>query len=274
LPACSSFNLLSFDGKTLIVQAAVGNNAYDLLQLRDVNGDGALDVVLDQSDYMISGAGSNIGEMRFQVQAWDEQQGRLVDKQLALLPDAGPEPHPARSLSNEAVRLAGAGLWRDAGQVIAQAKAAASGLTPEAAGDTLNWNYGIIKEYTDAMIGTISGGRRGDGSVILNSAYYGDAAGAVDVLRRYDLAEVFDPDSPVSEELGPITSSRLADIVVERTTAWLAIRPELAAAHFLRGWAYALRGDEATAAVEIGRAVDLAPGDAFYEQAAAYLSAR
>ena len=195
---------------------------------------------MNRSNYWIACGGCNIGELRFQVQTWDEQQGRLVDRQLALLPAAGPG-QAVRSLNNEAVRL------RDA-------------------------LAGIIKVYTDALIGAISGGRRGDGSVILNHVYYGDSAGAVDVLRRYDVAQDFNPDSPVSEELGPIVSSALANIVAKRTTAWLEIRPELAAAHFLREWAYALQGTAVAAAAAVRRAVSLAPDDDFYRRTDAYLT--
>jgi hypothetical protein len=64
----------------------------------------------------------------------------------------------------------------------------------------------------------------------------------------------------------------MAQQIQEFTTSALTVRPELAAAYFLRGWAaYLLNPGDPAALMDIQRAAGLAPEDEFYTGAVQYL---
>ena len=81
---------------------------------------------------------------------------------------------------------------------------------------------------------------------------------------------LFEPiDTPSFESLFPLMAKRRARIA---THAALAVQPELAPAHFLRGWQAYQDDDFATAWVEVQLAAALAPTDGFYQTALTHLA--
>ena len=63
----------------------------------------------------------------------------------------GQSGHPGRDLTNEAVALAEAGLWKDAAEVIEAAPGRPrSNIEPPFTNDTVDWDYGLIKLHADA----------------------------------------------------------------------------------------------------------------------------
>ena len=107
------FELLDFDGQTLHVQVNGFSSSPGVGTIQDVNGDGVPDVVLDASDYYVFCYACGVVDVGFQVFAWDQANGRMLERQIEPML-MGQSGHPGRDLTNEAVALAEAGLWQDA----------------------------------------------------------------------------------------------------------------------------------------------------------------
>ena len=264
------FDLLSFDGSTLQVELSACNAAYDIGRISDVNGDGAPDVVIDASNYGIGCNACDVGKLHFRAYAWDEANQGLIEKPIRPLAPrlSGQTAWP---LVNEAVKLSQVGLWKDAMAKISQARTAAAAASPPLTDPTLQWDYALIKVHVDAMRQAVMSQRRGGGSPLLSQVFYGDYAAAVDLLRPQGLNILLDvkalPDALVRVD------GEAFPAIDESASAALTVRPDLAPAYFLRGWAryhYSRRG-LAAAKEDMARAVLLAPDDEFFRQANAYL---
>ena len=264
----STWTLFSFDSRQLILQISLVNDAYNLGQIRDINGDGVPDVVADESDYYILCGGCDVGQISLQAWAWDPAIERMVRKYLNVAPPATAQ-EPAAKLNNEAVRLAYAGLWKDADRLIGQARASLAAGQPALA-DTVRWNEAIIRAHTDAMLAAIAGTRRGGASPELNYLFYGDYAADIDTLRQVPLDALFPAPGSRSAEPVFLLYTKEARAAIH---AALTVQPELAPAHFLEGWLAYQRHDAATARTEVGRAAALAPTDVFYQAALVRLNA-
>ena len=110
------FELLDFDGQTLHVQVNGFSSSPGVGSIKDVNGDGIPDVVLDASDHYVFCYACGVTDIGFQVFAWDQANGRMLERRIEPML-MGQSGHPARDLTNEAVALAQAGLWKDAAAV-------------------------------------------------------------------------------------------------------------------------------------------------------------
>jgi hypothetical protein len=262
----SSWNLFSFDGEQLTLQVSIGNAAYNLGQIRDVNGDGVPDAVIDVSNYSLLCGSCDVGKISLQVWAWDPAAERMVRKHPRVVP-ATSEDDLAAKLNNEAVRLAYAGLWKDAARQISRARAiGAAGRLVVA--DTLAWNDGIIREHTDAMLAAIGGTRRGSGVPELNHLFYGDYDAVVEILRQIPINELFSS----MYRPAPTTMRFVSNEVRATVQKALGVQPDLASAHFLKGW-LAFEGDDlATERKELELAAALNPNEPFYKAAIARLA--
>ncbi len=92
--------------------------------------------------------------------------------------------------------------------------------------------------------------------------------------RRYGAAQIFRVDSPLI--VGTVAESFLPQLTEEITAsvaAALTVKPNLAPAYFLRGWASFLAGQpRAQVKADVERAAALAPGDPLFSQAAQLLA--
>ena len=106
---------------------------------------------------------------------------------------------------------------------------------------------------------------------LLSNVFYGDYAAAVDLMRPYSPEQVFSPDSPlIAGTVAEGYAGIVRDTVVTSTDAALAVRPDLAEAYFLRGWAeYLVDPDNTQARDDVHQAAALRPGDAFLANCAA-----
>jgi hypothetical protein len=184
----------------------------------------------------------------------------------------GQSGHPARDLTNEAVALAEAGLWNDAADVIEQAKQAAANVQPPFTNDTVDWDYGLIRLHADAAARAVT-----DSSYpLLSNVFYGDYAAAVDLMRPYGAAQIFSAQTPlVVGTTAETWVPELTGAITQSATSALALKPDLAPAYFLRGWASYLAdpvANRAQAKADVERASALAPADALYRDAAAFLA--
>ena len=184
----------------------------------------------------------------------------------------GQSGHPGRDLTNEAVALAEAGLWKDAADVIEQARQASANVQPPFTNDTVDWDYGLIKLHADAAARAVAD----SGYPLLSNVFYGDYAAAVDLMRPYGAAQIFSAQTPlVVGTTAETWVPELTGAITQSATSALALKPDLAPAYFLRGWASYLAdpvANRAQAKADVERASALAPADALYRDAAAFLA--
>ncbi len=107
------FDVLSFDGTTLRAEVAGNAASPGLGRIQDVNGDGTPDVVLDVSDHYVFCYACGVTKIMYQVYAWDKANGQMAEMHIESML-MGQSGHPARDLTNQAVSLTEAGLWKDA----------------------------------------------------------------------------------------------------------------------------------------------------------------
>ncbi len=256
-----TYQLLSFDGSTLRLEIAVQSPSPGMGSARDVNGDGALEVVLDQSDPYIFCYACGARKVQFQVLRWDAGQARLVAIDLQPLP-AG-QPDSVSTPANRAVELAQAGLWKDAYQAITEAKDAAVGDI-----SVLSWDYALIKLHAEALQATLDAQWP-----LIQQVFYGDYAAAVDIMRAYKPEEIWTAESPLVTDplVAPFIKS-LSDNLIASATQALEVEPDLAAAWFIRGWGeYLADPTSASARADVAQAAMLAPDDTLYAGSVAVL---
>jgi hypothetical protein len=256
------FDLLSFDGARLHHEVSYCHSSPGAGDLADLNGDGALEVVLDRSENYVFCYACGVRLPSYQVLRWDGAQ--LVEVDLTPLPE--PAPTDVRRLTNRAVELAQAGLWKDARTTIAQAQA----LQPK--DPTVGWDAALIRLHADAREEQARSGPY----PLLGNVFFGDYAAALDVVRPYTPAQLFDPDGPLV--VGTVAEQWLPQLVeaVETTaTAALKAQPDLAAAYFLRGWAaYLNQPGSSEALADLQRAATLAPSEPLFARSLQYVKTR
>ena len=265
------FELLDFDGQTLRVQVNGFSSSPGVGSIKDVNGDGVPDVVLNATDYYVFCYACGVARTGFQVFAWDQANGRMQERQIEPML-MGQSGHPGRDLTNEAVALAEAGLWKDAAEVIEAAKLASTNIQPPFTNDTVDWDYGLIKLNADAAARAVAD----SGYSLLSNVFYGDYAAAVDLMRPYSAAQIFSAQTPlVVGTTAEAWVPELTGAITQSATSALTLKPDLAPAYFLRGWASYLAdpvANRAQARAEVERAAALDPADALYRDAVAYLA--
>jgi hypothetical protein len=265
------FELLDFDGQTLHVQVDGFSSSPGVGTIQDVNDDGVPDVVLDATDYYVFCYACGVARTGFQVFAWDQTNGRMMEAPLQPML-MGQSGHPGRALTNEAVALAEAGLWKDAAEAIEAARQASANIEPPFTNDTVDWDYGLIKLHADAAARAVAD----SGYPLLSNVFYGDYAAAVDLMRPYDAAQIFNAQTPlVVGTTAETWVPELTGAITQSATSALALKPDLAPAYFLRGWASYLAdpvANRAQAQADVKRASALAPSDTLYLDAAAYLA--
>jgi hypothetical protein len=171
-----------------------------------------------------------------------------------------------RDAVNPAVDMANAGLWKDALVKITEARDLAPSY-PECDTHTLNWNYAIIKLHADAMaVDAVSGIYP-----LLSRVFYGDYAAAVDLMRPHAPVQVFDPAGPlIAGTVAEGMEGVLSGHIIESADAALALKPGLAEAYLMRGWArYLVDPANPQVRADVHQAAVLRPGDAFFADCAA-----
>ena len=250
-----TFSLIMFDGKTLSPKLSGFSAGPGAGQTVDLDGDGTLEVVLDATDYYVFCYACNVRLPMFQVYRWDGSE--LTAIALTKLGDDAPAN--LRDANNQMVALAQAWLWKDALAAMDAVKAIGSD------DETVVWNVRLVKMNADALTEEI-----GVSSYpLLAYIFFGDYDGALNLLRPYSAEELFSAQSPlVAETPAEGWESVLRDWIFQATDLALAEKPNLATAHFLRGWA-AFINDGATPEVraEIAKAVSLAPDESLFAAA-------
>ncbi|MFZ9858149.1 MAG: hypothetical protein ACO3F2_07465 [Roseiflexaceae bacterium] len=217
--AHSSFaKVFSFDGKRLTVEleasSAAGGGA---LMIVDVNQDGQVDLVADNTDYYVFCYACGVRIQGETIYAWNGT--TFVEQTLQDSTD------PALQL---AIDYAQVQRYVDA--AIQLQKVA----TPTTSQD--QWNQIIIERMIDLRQPT-----RDDPYPFLSAIFYGDYDVAVSMLRTYDADELINPDGLLFTNTA---ADGFVDAVVWNVVGFTSIALEedstLTSAQFLRGWANTL----------------------------------
>ncbi|MBN1810932.1 MAG: DUF333 domain-containing protein [Anaerolineae bacterium] len=260
-----TFQLLSFDAGLALRGHVSGVGASPGVgSMQDVNGDGVLDAVLDQSDAYVFCYACGVRKVTFRVFYWDSVNQRILEGRIDYFYMG--QPQPMRDVVNPAVDMANAGLWKDALVKITEARDLAPSY-PECNVQSLNWTHGMIKLHADAMAADATSGIY----PLLSRVFYGDYAAAVDLMRPYAPAQVFDPTGPlIAGTVAEGMEGILSDQIIQSADAALALKPDLAEAYLMRGWArYLVDPASPQVRTDVHQAAALRPGDVFFADCAA-----
>lgn len=254
------FHLLRWDGASFQTVVSGFNSSPDAGQLVDVDGDGRSEVLLNVTDpYVFCYA---CGVRLYSVRIFRWTGAALEEATLQELPeDADPS---LRALNNRAVALAQANLLLDAAAVIADARNQA----PD--NEIVYWNDQWIRLHLN--------GRLEAAKVypLLGQIFYGDWAGAVSTMRGFTPEQIFSRESPlIVDTVAAEWEDALSEWIITFADDALAVKPELAPAYFLRGWAtYLVAPDDPQVRADIVQAASLAPGDPLYAASLEFLNSR
>ena len=256
------FDLLRWDGAALTIAVSGFNSSPGAGDVRDVDGDGQPEVVLNATDPYVFCYACGVRLYNISILRWDGTQ--LLPVELSPLPDD--TVADLREANNRAVELAGASLFPAALPLID----AALGYAPS--DERVYWNHKLIHALAQG---------RSDyaGSTpypLLNWVFYGDWDAAQAELSEYTPAQLFDPQRVLLQETAAAGwEEALADWILAYSGPALAAQPELAPAWFLQGWAHFLK-DPSDPAVrtDVEQAARLAPDEALYRASLEQLQAR
>jgi len=251
-----TFHLLRHDGSSFTVAAAHGNASPGAGWVADVNGDTRQEVILDQSDAYVFAYASGVRLVNYELLRWNGSELETVG--LVCCQGSG----EAWELNDRAVTVAEAELWQDARELIGRARSQAPG------DEIIAWNA--------ALINLIAGGRENaiGPYPLLGNIFFGTYERAVDTMRSYAPAELFSDSPPF---VAGTAAEGWLDSMVEKMLVFsekaLSAKPDLAPAHFIRGWAlYQADPGDPAALESVRQAQSLSPDDPLYNQSANYLS--
>ena len=256
------YGLFSFADGALTQQLSGFSSSPGVAQLADLNGDGIEEVLLDATDYYVFCYACGVRRVEYTIHRWDGAQ--MTPLLLAPLPDDAPAP--LVELNVRALQLVEAGLWKDALATIDEALT----LSVSDPSEVFTWNSAAIRLNAEAKRDAIAD----SAYPLLAHIFYGDFEAAVGLIRDEAWVDgAFIPDTPLI--VGTVAEGweeALAEWITGAAESALAYDPELAAAHFLMGWAaYVQTQDEAAALPHIQRAAELAPDDEFYAKSVEFL---
>ncbi|MGA7731042.1 MAG: hypothetical protein WCD37_07190 [Chloroflexia bacterium] len=250
------FDLLSFDGKDLRNEISGCASSPSAGAVEDLDGDGKGEVVLNASDSYVFCYACGVRRINFSVLRWQDN-GLVPVQATELPPDA---PAELKASNDRAVELFKHELMKDALVKIEEAYAL------DAANSTVQWNRVLIKLHADARQEHV----RESNYPLLTNIFYGHYPAALDVLRGYPIDQVMLRAGESPLVVGTPAEGN-ADLLVSyiTTTTDLALQalPDLAAAHYLRGWAYYLAGGrDSLALAGIEQAAALDPNDPLFTE--------
>lgn len=255
------FNLYEVDPVARTVNEAVSNcsDHPGAGEVRDLNGDGQLDVLLDHTNSYVFCYACGVRLPAFSVLRWEGTQ--LISQTLTPLPESAPAE--LRQAVNRAVELANGGLWKDAQALMVQSGAARS------AEPLAQWNAALIGVYDRALRAQIDY----QPYPLLDYIFHGDYAAALNVMRPYPPDQLFSLTGPlIKGTVAETWESTLAFWVAQATDGALKAQPDLAAAYFLRGWAaYLVDKRNPAALVDLEKAAQLAPNEPLFSESVAFL---
>ncbi|MSP12106.1 MAG: hypothetical protein EXR62_04010 [Chloroflexi bacterium] len=256
------FNVLSYDNKVLHNEISACNSSPGAGDVKDVNGDGKQDIILNQTDYYVFCYACGLRYFHYSVLPWEGT--RFAEVALAPLSPYAPEN--LTRLTNQAVELAQAGLWKEAQATISQTLALKE-THPDA-----TWDAALISLHATAF----QQQAEHHTYPLLARLFYGDYPGTLNVMRPYAPDVLWGPKTPlVTGAMAEGWAPQLTYWITSTTNMAIKVKPDLAGAYFLRGWALNLKTPGSPEAVaDVERAAKLAPQEKLFADSLAYLRKR
>ena len=253
------YQLLSFANNTLKPEVSSCHSSPGAGFLQDIDGDGIPEVLLDTTENYIFCYACGVRRFDLIAYQWDGSTFKARD----LEPLSAQAPAELRTAVERAIAQAQAGLWKDASATIDSIQ------MPAQKDATLAWDSGLIRQIANGRKQAIND----QAYPLLDTLFYGDYAAALDILRAVTPEQRFDPAGPLI--VGTVAEgwqSELTQAITSSTELALDYQPDMAAAHFLRGWALQIASPGSPDALaEIARAAELEPQEQLYTESLSYL---
>lgn len=255
-----TFDLLRFDGERLETALSHLSARPNAAGIADLDGDGVPEIALNDSDPYVFCYTCAVEEKRERLYRLAD--GEWVEVELAAPPGLPPDLAAAAEWT---VELARAGLWRKAAEIaIATARAAPGD-------EGLRWLSILVNRTAAARLAHAGS----PGQPLLTTVLAGDYDAALALMAAHRPMRTFALDGPLVAGTAASDEAGLRDLAVrllDATERALAVQPDDAAIHAVRGLALAIASpdDLARTRAAIATAVVLAPGDRFLANARAY----
>ena len=250
--------LLRWDGEELTVIISSFSSSPDAGWLTDLNEDGRLDLLLNNSDPYIFCYACGVRKYGARLYQWDGNS--FVE--VRQTPAAEDLPSELRAFNDRAAELAGASLFADALEQIEQAEA----IAPE--NTTIAWNAIWIRHHLEASRAEASS----SSYPLLSHIFAGDWDLSFEILWSMGPSSLFS-ETPIpasSEALG--FEEEVGQLLVQYGNGALLVQPDRADIHALSAWGrFLLDRDDPAVLSGLEKSAELAPRDSrFVELAAAY----
>jgi tetratricopeptide (TPR) repeat protein len=192
---------------------------------------------------------------------WDGEQ--MVQVVLEPAPETAPDP--LQQAMDDAIMLAQAGLWQDADMLAEEA----ARLNRDDPDETITWNTLLIRLIAEGR----ADHARTTEYPLLGNLFYGDYTSVLGILSGYSAEELFSRPNPlIAGTVAEGWEEQLIEQIETYTSQALAVRPDLAEAVFLRGWARYLADPTSEAALaDVQRAAELEPAQPLFADSVEYL---
>lgn len=254
------YGLFSFDGTAFKEAISSFSSSPGIGRIADLNNDGVAEVLLDASDPYVFCYACGVRLVQWAVERWDGAQ--MISVTLEAL--SASAPVEVTQFNQQVLDLAQAGLWKD---VLATLDESAVFSYTEPA---LEWNLIYARLNAEARRAAASQAAY----PLLSHLFYGDYDAVMAILRGVGAEGLFIPETELI--IGTPAEgweSTLADWIDQSVTPALALKPDLAAAYFLRGWAAYIRAhDPAAAVADVQKAAALAPDEELFRKSLEFIT--
>ena len=248
--------MLRWDGQVLSRFISSFNSIPDVGSVMDLNGDGQLDLLLNNSDPYIFCYACGLQLYMARFFHWDGED--LAEAAPRSLPDD--RPADLRAWNSHALALAEVGLYPDALIEIEQAQILAS------SDAIVHWNAAWIRHHLDvsrqlALASPFP---------VLSHVFAGDWDSSFDALWTMGVTNLFG-DTPIPAGSAAFGFEHVVgELLIQYGNNALALQPERAVIHALGAWGrYLVNRDDPAVRSGLLRAAELAPEDSRYSEFAA-----
>jgi hypothetical protein len=248
-------DLLRWDGTQLAGGYAGCSESPDTAIFLDINNDGFSELLINQTDHYVFCYACGVRDVRWQLLFWDGN--ALQEKPFAPVGTAD----DAAVAADAAYALAAAGRWKEADELL--------GSTNLSSNLDAAWLAAVIRLNARLRLAELDQSPYPLTAAVLA----GDFPAAAALLRAVTPAEAADLQGPLIRGT-PAEGNEAAlwQVIVEQTSAALAVRADDADALLLRGWAGLMRDrTDGAAAAALVRAAELGADAAFVNALAAEL---
>lgn len=247
--------LLRWDGEELTVIISGFSSSPDAGRLTDLNEDGHLELLLNNSDPYIFCYACGVRQYWAQLYYWDGQS--LME--VTPTPLAQDEPEELRAYNDRAAELVAASLFADALEQIEQAEA----IAPENA--IVAWNAIWIRHHLEASREEASS----SSYPLLNHVFAGDWEAAFETLWAVGLPTLVS-DEPIPGDSAAAGFEHVVGVLLaQHADTAIALRPDRAAVHALGAWGrFLINPDDPAVQLGLQRAAELETSDDRYEELA------